>query len=112
MQFSKDISDSEYGRLIQYLGNRTALSVYLILLDLSKKLKPSEPLVVSHEKLAQMLNSSIRTSIRAIRYLNKKGFIEVSSAPYKANEIMINLNVFNEIQEKQTESSNFDEREL
>lgn len=112
MQHSKDIVDSEYLRLIRNLGNKTALSVYLILLDLSKKLKPSEPLTVSHEKLARMLNSSIRTSIRAIQYLDKKGFIEVSNAPFKANEIIINLNVFNEMQEKRTEASNFDEKEL
>lgn len=77
--------------IIKKIGNKTALLVYLIFLDFAVKNFSQKPIVITHKKIAQLINSSIRTSIRAISYLKSKGLISVSTSPYKTNEIKINF---------------------
>lgn len=81
-----------YASIIKDLQNHTAFAVYLILLDLVDKSGTDDQMVtISHRKIGSLINVSVRTSIRAIRCLKRKGYIETTDKRYQPNEIRVKI---------------------
>jgi len=82
----------DYTSVVQNLHSRTAFLVYLVLVDLVEKSESSDAtVIISHAKIAEFIRSSVRTSVRAIRYLKRKGYIEIVDKRYNANRIKVKL---------------------
>jgi len=82
----------DYAPVVQNLHSRTAFLVYLVLVDLVEKSESGDAtVIISHAEIAKFIRASVRTSVRAIRYLKRKGYIEIVDKRYNANRIKVKL---------------------